>query len=84
MVLGKLQMKLIDSPITAQNDTYSISFSPVTFFNRNGLGRIGFLLKAKNGSGDKKSQDITIDVGIFQLTLSDQLRIPLLLTRGKF
>lgn len=67
----------------AQNDTYSISFSPVTFFNRNGLGRIGFLLKAKNGSGDKKSQDITIDVGIFQLTLSEPTENTIVINQGQ-
>lgn len=52
------------------NDTYSISFTPSTFYNRTGLGRIGFLIKAKDGSGDKKSQDILVDVGTFQVVLS--------------
>ena len=52
-------------------NTYSISFTPTTFYNRTGIGRIGFLLKAKDGSGDKKSQDITVDVGTFQVTLSE-------------
>ncbi|MEO5788941.1 MAG: alpha-amylase family glycosyl hydrolase [Gelidibacter sp.] len=51
-------------------DTYSISFTPSTFYNRTGLGRIGFLLKAKDGTGDKKSQDINVDVGTFQVALS--------------
>ena len=30
------------------NDTYSITFVPQTFYNRVGIGRIGFLLKPKN------------------------------------
>ncbi|WP_299885103.1 alpha-amylase family glycosyl hydrolase [uncultured Lacinutrix sp.] len=49
------------------NDTYSISFTPNTFYSRTGIGRIGFLIKANDGSGDKKSQDITLDVGSFQV-----------------
>ena len=50
------------------NDTYTITFVPKTFYNRTGIGRIGFLLKAKDGSGDKKSQDIYAEVGKFQFT----------------
>ncbi|HXJ98236.1 MAG TPA: alpha-amylase family glycosyl hydrolase, partial [Gelidibacter sp.] len=53
------------------NDTYSISFTPTTFYNRTGIGRIGFLIKAKNGTGDKKSQDILLNVGSFQVTLTN-------------
>ena len=51
-------------------DTYSITFVPDTFFSRTGIGRFGFLIKAKDGSGDKKSQDILVDVGAFQLSLT--------------
>jgi hypothetical protein len=50
-------------------DTYSISFVPNTFYSRTGIGKIGFLIKAKDGSGDKKSQDITSEVGAFQMSL---------------
>lgn len=53
------------------DDTYTISFVPTTFYNRTGIGRIGFLIKAKDGTGDKKSQDITADVGTFQVVLSE-------------
>lgn len=52
------------------SDTYSISFIPQDFYNRTGIGRIGFLLKAKDASGDKKSQDILEDVGSFQVILT--------------
>ena len=45
------------------NDTYTISFVPTTFYNRTDIGKIGFLVKAKDGTGDKKSQDIVLDVG---------------------
>ncbi len=54
----------------AGTDTYSISFIPSTFYQRTGIGRIGFLIKAKNGTGDKKSQDILVNVGSFQVTLT--------------
>ena len=50
--------------------TYSISFTPTNFYNRTGIGRIGFLVKAKNGDGDKKSQDQLYDVGKFQINLT--------------
>ncbi|WP_312207519.1 alpha-amylase family glycosyl hydrolase [Epilithonimonas hominis] len=45
-------------------DTYSITFVPRTFYNRTGIGRIGFLLKTKTGNG--QSQDIYSEVGKFQ------------------
>ena len=51
------------------NDTYTISFVPQTFYSRTGIGRIGFLVKAKNATGDKKSQDVLIEVGLFQSNL---------------
>lgn len=54
----------------AGTDTYTKTFVPSTFYNRNGIGRIGFLIKAKNGTGDKKSQDSTAEVGTFQVTLN--------------
>lgn len=50
-------------------DTYTMTFVPQTFFNRTGIGRFGFLVKAKDGSGDKKSQDIFVNVGAFSVTL---------------
>lgn len=51
-------------------DTYTKTFVPTTFYNRIGIGRIGFLVKAKNGTGDKKSQDIFAEVGLFQVNLT--------------
>ncbi|MXV37960.1 T9SS type A sorting domain-containing protein [Flavobacteriaceae bacterium Ap0902] len=57
--------------LTYHNDTdvYTFSMNPSTFYNRTGIGQIGFLIKAKNGDGDKKSQDILVDVGRFQVNL---------------
>ena len=63
-------------------DTYSISFVPNTFYNRTGIGRIGFLLKAKNGDGDKKSQDILKDLTINQLTLTSPTEDPIIVDAG--
>lgn len=54
----------------AGTDTYTLTFVPTTFYNRTGIGRIGFLVKAKDGTGDKKSQDILVNVGSFQVTLN--------------
>ncbi|PWB24916.1 alpha-amylase family glycosyl hydrolase [Flavobacterium sp. HTF] len=54
----------------AGTDTYTKTFTPTTFYNTTGIGKIGFLIKAKNGNGDKKSQDILVEVGSFQVTLT--------------
>ena len=54
----------------AGTDMYTLTFVPTTFYNRTGIGRIGFLVKAKDGTGDKKSQDILVNVGAFQVTLN--------------
>jgi hypothetical protein len=35
------------------------------------------LIKAKDGTGDKKSQDILAEVGVFQVTLNSQQRMEL-------
>ena len=63
-------------------DSYSISFVPSEFFNRNGIGKIGFLIKSKDGTGDKKSQDITKEVGTFQVTLDAPLQNENIVTSG--
>ncbi|WP_088323400.1 alpha-amylase family glycosyl hydrolase [Polaribacter tangerinus] len=52
------------------NGSYSITFTPTTFYNRTNIGSIGMLVKAKNGTGDKKTQDQIFKVGKFQLTLN--------------
>lgn len=54
--------------------TYSFTFIPTTLFQDTGIGRIGVLAKARNGSdqgnGEQKTQDHFFDVGKFQLNLS--------------
>lgn len=54
----------------AATDTYTKTITPATYYNATALGKIGFLIKAKNGTGDKKSQDIFAEVGSFQVTLN--------------
>jgi len=54
----------------AVTDTYTKTITPSTYFARSGIGRIGFLVKTKDGTGDKKSQDIIVEVGAFQVTLT--------------
>ncbi|MCD0464016.1 alpha-amylase family glycosyl hydrolase [Flavobacterium sp. ENC] len=54
----------------AGTDTYTKTFVPSVYFNRSGIGRMGFLVKAKDGSGGKQSQDIVVEVGSFQATLT--------------
>lgn len=54
----------------AGNDTYTLTFVPSAFYSRTGIGRLGFLVKAKDGTGDKKSQDNFINVGSFQVNLN--------------
>ena len=63
-------------------DTYSITFVADAFYARTGIGRIGFLIKAQDGSGDKKSQDILVEVGAFQLTLDAPTDNPTIVTPG--
>ena len=56
--------------LTEDNGDLSITFKVSEFFDRSGITKIGFLVKAKNGTGDKKTQDFTKDVGTFDLTLN--------------
>ncbi|UFH46916.1 T9SS type A sorting domain-containing protein [Flavobacterium galactosidilyticum] len=54
----------------AATDTYTKTITPAIYYNTTGIGKIGFLVKAKNGTGDKKSQDILVEVGAFQVSLT--------------
>ena len=51
-------------------DTYTKTFVPTSYYNTTGIGKIGFLIKAKDGTGDKKSQDILVEVGSFQVNVT--------------
>jgi len=50
--------------------TFSYTFTPTLFYNASGIDRIGMLAKAKDGRGDKKTQDNVINVGVFELSLN--------------
>ena len=65
------------------NGTYSITFTPTTFYNRTNIGSIGMLIKAKDGSGDKKTQDKTYQIGAFQLTLNAPTNATTVLKSGQ-
>ncbi|MET3037901.1 alpha-amylase family glycosyl hydrolase [Chryseobacterium sp. NRRL B-14859] len=54
----------------AAADTYSLTFTPTSFFGRTGIGRFGFLLKDKNGS-HQTSPDIFVNVGALSLNMTN-------------
>lgn len=54
----------------SSNDTYTKTIIPTTYYNTTNIGKIGFLVKAKDGTGNKKSQDILAEVGAFQVTMT--------------
>lgn len=57
--------------LTNNNDgTYSFTFTPSTFFGTTDISKIGFLVKADNGDGDKKSQDMAVDLNFNVLTVT--------------
>ncbi len=58
----------------AGNDTYTKTITPTTYYNTTGIGKIGFLIKAKDGTGDKKSQDILVEVGLLSVNLTTPLQ----------
>lgn len=62
--------------------TFSITLTPTSFYNRTNIGRIGMLVKAKNGDGDKKTQDNFFEVGKFQVTLNSPSKKTSILNSG--
>ena len=61
------------------DDTYTITFVPATFYARTDnaeIGTIGFLVKAKDGTGDKKSQDILVNVGTTTIPTVTEAPVP--------
>ncbi|MAN25863.1 MULTISPECIES: alpha-amylase family glycosyl hydrolase [Mesonia] len=53
------------------NGTYSFTFIPQDLYGTSNIGSIGMLAKAKDGSGDKKTQDHYVEVGVFQFNLNN-------------
>ncbi|MFS4418631.1 alpha-amylase family glycosyl hydrolase [Maribacter sp. 2307ULW6-5] len=57
--------------MTANADgTFSYTLTPTAFYNDTDIGRMGMLVKAKDGTGDNKTQDHLVDVGTYQLALT--------------
>ncbi len=52
-------------------DSYSLTFTPTTFYNRTGIGRFGFLLKDKTGG--HQTGDSFVNVGVLNLNLTNPL-----------
>ncbi|ALR32283.1 alpha-amylase [Chryseobacterium sp. IHB B 17019] len=50
-------------------DTYSLSFTPTTFYGRTGIGRFGFLLKDKAGA--HQTSDTFVNVGILNINMTN-------------
>ncbi|WP_340199768.1 alpha-amylase family glycosyl hydrolase [Ascidiimonas sp. W6] len=63
--------------------TYSYTLTPTSFYGTTGISRLGMLVKAKNGDGDRKSQDFLVDVGRFQTNLTSPTRSPLVIASGE-
>ncbi|MET2985845.1 alpha-amylase family glycosyl hydrolase [Aureibaculum conchae] len=62
--------------LTKSGNNYSITFTPTTFYGRTGMTSIGFLVKAKNGDGDKKSQDKVVNVGTIIVPTVTEAPVP--------
>ena len=53
------------------NGTYSITLTPTDFYGTTGISQMGMLVKAKDGSGDKKSQDFLQLVGRVRVEITN-------------
>jgi glycosidase len=62
--------------------TFSFTFVPNTLYNRTGIGRIGILAKAKDGSNGKQTADFLFEVGAFQLSRSSPASSPTVINSG--
>ncbi|MFM1878581.1 MAG: hypothetical protein RLZZ241_1447 [Bacteroidota bacterium] len=70
--------------MTANSDgSFSFTFTPATLFNTAGIDRMGLLVKAKDGTGDKKTQDFVTDVGGYQVTLTSPATTVSILNPGE-
>ena len=58
-------MKMVNN----NDGSFSYTFKPTELYDDTGIDRIGVLAKAKDGTGDKKTQDHYIDVGIFSFDM---------------
>ena len=69
--------------LSANGDgTFSISFIPNDFFEDSDISRMGVLVKAKDGTGDKKTQDYLHYVGKVQVTILNPAFNPVSVDNG--
>ncbi len=62
--------------------TYSFTFVPTQLFNDSNITRMGVLVKAKDGTGDKKTQDHLVYVGSVQVNISTPSTSTLVINSG--
>lgn len=62
--------------------TYSFTFTPTTLFGTTGISNMGILVKAKDGNGDKKSQDFITPVGKVLVTITNPTTNPVVVNPG--
>ncbi|MCB9202378.1 MAG: T9SS type A sorting domain-containing protein [Flavobacteriales bacterium] len=55
----------------AGTDTYTKTFIPEIYYGDSDFKKMGFLVKALNGTGDKKTNDNIVNVGNFTATLTN-------------
>ncbi|MBL6649538.1 MAG: thrombospondin type 3 repeat-containing protein, partial [Flavobacteriaceae bacterium] len=65
-----------------QDGSFSFKFKPTDLYKDTGIGKIGVLAKAKNGTGDKKTPDHFFKVGKFDLTVNSPEENPYILERN--
>lgn len=64
------------------NGTYSFTFTPTTLFGTTGITKMGMLVKAKDGTGDKKTQDFLTSVGKVLVTITNPTANPVVVNPG--
>jgi len=62
--------------------TYSYTLTPTTFFSDTGISQLGLLVKAKDGTGDKKSQDFLYYVGKVTVLITAPTSNPAVVANG--
>ena len=62
--------------------TFSFTFTPTDLYNSTDIVQLGMLAKAKDGTGDKKTQDNRIPVGSFQVSLNSPTETTTLINSG--
>ncbi|WP_127845738.1 alpha-amylase family glycosyl hydrolase [Psychroflexus aestuariivivens] len=63
--------------------SFSYTFTPTNLYGATNIGQIGMLVKAKDGTGDKKTQDQIFPVGSFQVTLNSPDETTTVLNSGE-